>query len=125
MITRSVGTRVSRAEQRRETRHNLRLRSTFEWADAEGIVHMAQGCTRDICAKGMFICTDSHPPLKTDVCIEVLLSPDQEIRQDSQLRIRASALVVRVDPIAPGTKGGFAVLHKSYALLRGEVDLKD
>jgi hypothetical protein len=117
--------RISRAEHRRETRHNLRLRSNFAWADTEGIVHTAQGFTRDIGSKGMFIYTDCQPPLKADLHVEVFLSSDEEVRKDLQLRLCASALVLRVDPVAAGLSGGFAILNKSYELLRGEVVLKD
>ena len=123
--SRSRASRVSRVEHRRETRHNLRLRSNFEWADTEGIIHTAQGFTRDIGSKGMFIYTDSQPPLMAELHVEVFLSSDEEVRKDLQLRLCASALVLRVDPIAAGLSGGFAILNKSYELLRGEVVLKD
>ena len=73
----------------------------------------------------MFIYTDCQPPLKADLQVEVFLSSDEEVRKDLQLRLCASALVLRGDPIAAGLSGGFAILNKSYELLRGEVVLKD
>jgi hypothetical protein len=73
----------------------------------------------------MFIYTDCQPPLKADLHVEVFLSSDQEVRKDLQLRLCAAALVLRVDPVTVALSGGFAILYKSYELLRGEVVLKD
>jgi len=112
---------VTRLERRQQTRHGLRLRSNFEWTDTEGVVHAAQGFTRDICSKGMFIYADFQPPPKADLHVEVLLSSDLEFKEDHQLRLRASALVLRVEPtLNSGVQGGFATLNKSYELLRGD-----
>jgi hypothetical protein len=92
------------------------------WTDAEGLDHGGQGITRDIASKGIFIHTNSPPPPRSDLHIEVVLSAgDSEIFAFPVL-MQASALVVRVEPPQrSGLQGGFAVLTKSYELLRGKV----
>jgi hypothetical protein len=107
-------------ERRQPDRHALNLQANFEWTDAEGIEHSAQGFTRDICSKGMFIYTDSPPASKADLQVEVVLS-SWPFENKVPPRMRASALVVRVEPPGkPGLRGGFAAVNKSYDLLRGE-----
>jgi hypothetical protein len=108
-------------ERRRQARQILSLQANFVWTDAEGIDHGGQGITRDVASKGMFIYTDSPPPPGSDVHTEVVLSVgDFEIFAPFPLVMQALALVVRVEPPQkPGLQGGFAILNKSYELLRG------
>jgi hypothetical protein len=106
-------------ERRRQARHILSLQANFVWTDAEGIDHGAQGITRDITSKGMFIYTDSPPPPKADLHIEVVLSAG-EFEVFAPFLMQALALVVRIEPPQkPSLQGGFAILNKSYELLRG------
>lgn len=108
-------------ERRKQGRHALNLQANFGWTDAEGVEHRAQGFTRDISSKGMFIYTDSPPPPKVDLDVEVFLAFRWPFENKVPPRMLASALVVRIDlPEKLGLQSGFAILNKSYKLLRGE-----
>jgi hypothetical protein len=108
-------------ERRQQARHVLSCQANFMWTDTEGVEHAAQGITRDITPKGMFIHTYSTPPPKTDLHVEVVLTAGEfELFSPVPLLMHAEALVLRVEPPAEaGLQGGFAILNKSYELLRG------
>jgi len=109
---RDVGNGVDRREQ---TRFNVRAGVTFEWRDAKGVQRREQGVTRDISSKGSFIFSDSLPPAKVDLRLEVLFGP--LVGEGSNLRLEAEALVLRVEPATGSdTSSGFAVLNKSHNL---------
>jgi hypothetical protein len=105
-------------ERREQTRYGLRAIVDFEWRDAEGVSHRGQGLTRDISIKGMFIRSDSQPPAKTDLHLE--LSFRSVAGAFTNLRMNAEALVIRVEPASsPGMDLGFAVLNRSCKLHNG------
>ena len=105
-------------EQREQTRYDLRAIVDFEWTDAAGASHRGQGFTRDISTKGMFIYSDSQPPGKVDVHVEVSLSSVAEAV--TYLSMKVEALVIRVEPpTSPGIRHGFAVLNRSCKLHNG------
>jgi hypothetical protein len=109
-------------DRRQQIRHALSLEASFVWTDDEGIEHEAQGITRDISPKGLFIYTDFPPPPKVTLNIEVALSREEsETIVSFPLRMKASALVLRVDPpTKSGLQGGFATVNNSFELLRGD-----
>lgn len=109
-------------ERRQQARHLLSLLANFQWTDEQGVERAAEGFTRDICSKGIFIYADSALVPKTDLRLEVSLSSGG----NSGVRIRASALILRVEPpMSPERQGGFATLIKSYELLRGEAVIEE
>ena len=86
----------------------------FEWID-KGLPHHGRGLTRDISSKGMFIYSDSEPPVKTDLQVEVSFSGIAEA--PTNLRLSAESLVIRVDSAATRDElRGFAILNRSYKL---------
>jgi PilZ domain len=90
----------------------------------EGVVRRGQGHTRDISSKGMFIYSDSEPPAKADLRVEVSLRPVAET--NTKLRLSAEALVIRVEPSSgTGANHGFAILNRSYKLLNGATPIED
>lgn len=105
----------SELEQREKIRFGVRALAKFEWFDGQGVRHQEQGFTRDISSKGLFIFSNSLPPAKVDLQIDVFLGgmPGAE----PNLELSAKALVIRLEPATnPGTYGGFAVLNRSYSL---------
>ena len=104
-------------ERREHPRYGVRALVNFEWM-YEGILRRGQGLTRDISSKGIFIYTNSGPPTKADLEVEVLLPPVAGAA--AKFRICAKALVIRVEPATTsGEYGGFAILNKSHILLNG------
>jgi hypothetical protein len=108
-------------ERRQQSRYGLSLQANFVWTDAEGVDHVGQGITRDIASKGMFIYTESPPPPGCDLHIDVVLSAGDFEVFPFPVFMKASALVLRVEPTQTvGLQGGFAIANKKYELLRGE-----
>ena len=104
-------------ERRGHTRYGLRALVEFEWID-NGVPHRGRGTTRDISSKGMFIYSDSQPPSKADLQVEVSFSAISE--EPTNLQLSAKALVVRVDSAASqDALNGFAILNRSYKLHDG------
>ena len=86
----------------------------FAWID-NGVLHCGRGTTRDISAKGMFIYSDSEPPTKADLQVEVSFGDVAEAPKD--LRLSFDSLVIRVDSAAScDALSGFALLNRSYKL---------
>ena len=105
-------------ERREQTRYDLRAIVDFEWMDADGVPHSGRGQTRDISTKGMFIYSDSQPPAKADVQVEVSLRSVAEAV--TNLSMKVEALVIRVEPpTSLGIRHGFAVLNRSCKLHNG------
>jgi PilZ domain len=104
-------------ERRDHTRYGVRALVDFEWID-NGVPHRGQGVTRDISSKGMFIYSDSEPPSKADLQVEVALWAVTEA--PANVRMSAKALVVRVESAASSDSlRGFAVLNRTCKLHDG------
>jgi hypothetical protein len=106
-------------ERREQTRYALRAVVDFEWMDAEGVPHRGRGQTRDIGIKGMFVYSDSQPPARADVQVEVSLRSVAEAV--TNLSMKVEGLVIRAEPpTSPGIRHGFAVLNRSCKLHNGD-----
>jgi hypothetical protein len=104
-------------ERRDHIRYGVRVLVDFEWID-KGVPQRGRGFTRDISSKGMFICSDSEPPLKTHLQVDVFFRTVTEAL--TNLQLRAESLVVRVEPAAsPDTLHGFGILNRSCELHDG------
>ena len=105
-------------ERRQHTRYSVGARVSFKWQDA-GVLYLGSGLTRDISTSGMFIDSDSVPPEKADVELDV--SFPTAPGADTNLRMSVTALVIRVNAAtSAGEHRGFAVLNRSYALSDAE-----
>ena len=72
----------------------------------------------------MFINTDAEPPEKSDVHVEVSFPFTSE--EQTNLRLSAKALVVRVQPAVSGFElRGFAILNRSYKLINGKASVDE
>jgi hypothetical protein len=102
-------------ERREQIRLGVRALVKFEWFDGQGVQHREQGFTRDISSKGMFIFSDSLPPAKVDLQVDVFFGNISGA--EPNLELSAKALVIRSEPATnSGASGGFAVLNRSYSL---------
>jgi hypothetical protein len=106
---------INTLERRETTRYSVQALVEFRWVSEEGALHQGRGVTRDICAKGMFVYSDSPPAEKADVEIDVSFRPVIEGAVSFQLG--AKAVVIRMEPAeTPGISHGFAVLNKTSRL---------
>ena len=102
-------------ERREQIRLGVRALVKFEWFDGQGALHREQGFTRDISSKGLFIFSDSLPPAKIDLQVEVFFGNISGA--EPNLELSAKTLVIRLEPAtSSGASGGFAVLNRSYTL---------
>jgi len=104
-------------ERREQIRYGVQALVNFEWTD-EGVHRRGQGITRDISPKGMFIYSDTKPPAKADVYVDISFQgPGFRV---GNLQMSARGLVIRVElGTGPGSFGGFAILNRSYDLGNG------
>jgi hypothetical protein len=101
-------------ERRQHTRYSVQARVNFKWQDG-GTLYVGSGVTRDISANGMFIHSDSEPPEKADIELDVSFHSAASL--DTNLQMSAAALVIRVESTASREgHSGFAVLNRSYEL---------
>jgi hypothetical protein len=102
-------------ERREQIRFCIRALVKFEWIDGDGTPRREQGFTRDISSKGLFIVSDSQPPAKADLHVDVFFGKSSG--GEPNLELSAKTLVIRSEPAAnAGIFGGFAVLNRSYCL---------
>jgi hypothetical protein len=91
---------------------------------AEGVLRRGRGITKDMNSKGMFINSDSEPPVKADLQVEVSFRPVAMSKRP--LKFTAESLVIRVEPAtSAGVRHGFAILNKSYKLYDGRSAIDD
>ena len=115
---------VDRMERRESPRFGIRALVDFEWRDLEGVPHRDRGRTRDISSKGMFIYSHADPPAKADVHVEISFRSVAETYMN--LRLRATALVLRVEPeTRRGAPHGFALLNRICKLHNGVAPIED
>ena len=111
-------------ERRESPRFGIRALVHFEWRDGEGVPHRERGHTRDISSKGMFTYSHAEPPSKADVQVEVSFRSVAETYMN--LRLRATALVLRAEPkTRQGATCGFALLNRSCKLYDGVAPIED
>lgn len=95
-------------DRRQHNRFDLSAPVTYSWE--QGSIRSAgRGTTRDVSECGLFVLTESSPPLGAVIEFEVSFS----FRDDSQIQMRAKGKVIRVD--ADGTAKavhGFAAATK-------------
>ncbi len=108
-------------ERRTRTRYNLSAPVSFLWKNRGGSRHRGEGFTRDVCSGGVFVFTDTYPPLNAGLQIEVMFP---SLEAGSALQMRAQGQVLRVEPIGEGEKrGGFAAVCKTFVLRNKKVDV--
>jgi hypothetical protein len=89
----------------------------FSWGKHEGLCQWGEGVTRDIGVEGMFILTNTCPPLDATLQMEVCF---QAIDHGTKLRLCASGRVLRLELQRGGVRGGFAASCRSFSLSNRE-----
>jgi hypothetical protein len=107
-------------ERRRHKRFRLGAPVVVSWQDAQQVQHGGVGLTRDVSINGLFVLTNSPPPLQAKVKFKVFFSPVARAAKPQQ--IHDEGLVVRVEAIKNhAARSGFAVAGKRFVLRRGEI----
>ena len=105
-------------ERRRQIRYSLSARAVFSWEGPEQKRFEREGVTRDISESGAFIVTTSCPPARAAVRVELFLPPLRGTV--ATVRLRAEALVIRVEQAPPGDQQrGFAVESAGFSISPG------
>jgi PilZ domain-containing protein len=108
-------------ERREHRRYSVQALVNFEWTDREGMLRRGAGVTRDIGVKGMYIFSDSRPP--KDEALDINVSFQSVAEADVKLQMRATGVVIRVEPSSiAGELHGFAVLNRIAGLHPGGPD---
>lgn len=94
--------RGTRMELRKSRRYELSAPVVFWWTDSQGILQERTGRTRDICATGSFVVSDTLPPAGAQVEIDVFLQPSFKV-----LQLRGEGRVIRIEG-QQHTVSGFA-----------------
>ncbi len=110
----SQQTRGEYMDRRRSTRYRLSATVNFHWKDEEGLRRQGGGSPRDVSEKGIFVVSDTCPPVGAALRLHVFFYA----RLDNlQLQMQAKAEVLRVefgDELVG--RGGFAALIKTLDL---------
>lgn len=81
-------------DRRHHNRYELKASATFRWKDAEGRRCFGRGHLRDISEKGVFVATDTQPPVGATVRFDVLFD---SFRDGSTVMIHTKSNVIRVE----------------------------
>ncbi len=100
-------------DRRRHIRYSLKGTVNFCWKD-EGGLRQGEGFTREVSEAGMFVLTDTCPPVGATARLDVLF---HSLLAYSQVHMQAKAQVLRVEPSSDAaTVGGFAATIKALVL---------
>jgi hypothetical protein len=103
-------------ELRKANRYRLTAPAHFLWAPQEGKPQSGQGVTRDMNAFGVYVLTDSLPPVGALVQLDILLP--KLVDPGFGMSLAGEGVVLRVDP--KGSEGagskdaGFAASVQFY-----------
>jgi hypothetical protein len=106
-------------DRRRRHRYDLRTQVRFSWEDLEGIYHREESLTRDISEVGIFVVTNSFPPVGTTVQFEVSFHSATA----QGVRIQAQGRVVRVENVDRSrAHDGFAAATETIEVFNQELE---
>lgn len=94
-------------DRRSHLRFDLRAPVAYTWKDKEGI-RQDSGITRDVSQNGLFIIAHFAPPMGASIRFEVSFV----YRDQSQIKMRAKATIVRVETADHKNGLGFAASTK-------------
>lgn len=104
-------------DRRRSHRHDFEGPVSFLWRDHEGAWRRGSGAARDISELGIFVFSDSQPPIGSAVRLETCFAHTGL----TEVQIQASGEVIRVDETSRSQmKSGFAVTTDSLRLFDSE-----
>ena len=91
--------------QTRKNRFSIVAPASFSWRSQDGVMHRAEGTTRDISAYGVFICTHQMPAAGAVVDVDVAVGSSEA--KGRITRLKGTGTVLRTD-ITGGRSSGFA-----------------
>lgn len=98
-------------ELRKAKRYRLSAPALFMWAPQDGKSRSGHGVTRDINTLGIFVVTDSLPPVGARVQIEVVLPKLAD--SSPGMHLQGEGVVLRCEQ-GDSTKRGFAASAQFY-----------
>lgn len=98
-------------ELRRAKRYHLSAPALFMWAPKDGKPRNGKGVTRDINALGVYVQTDSLPPVGARVQMEIVLPKLADSRPG--MHLQGEGIVLRCES-GEATKRGFAASALFY-----------
>jgi len=98
-------------ELRRAKRYGLSVPALFTWAPKEGKPRNGKGVTRDINALGVYVQTDSLPPVGARVQMEIVLPKLAD--SSPGMHLQGEGIVLRCES-GEATKRGFATSALFY-----------
>jgi hypothetical protein len=103
-----------RMERRQHNRYDLKAFVNFFWKNRGNGHHHGEGFTRDLSGGGIFVYTETQPPVGASVQIEVFFPAT---KAGSGLQMAAKGRVLRVEQTGNGSQsGGFAAKSKNFLL---------
>jgi hypothetical protein len=105
----TVNNRRAIKVQTRQRRFVIVAQVSFSWRSRSGVLHQAEGATRDISSHGVFICTQQMPAAGAVVEVEVAVGLSED--RGTITRLRGTGTVVRTDSTY-GQSVGFAAAVK-------------
>jgi hypothetical protein len=101
-------------DRRKGKRFRLRLAVLFSWRDAQGRLQSGEGWSRDIGSRGIYVSTDTAPPIGTLLEMNIFLPElGYKIRT---AEIHAKGQVARIDCELAGQTCGFAAVNQSIVV---------
>jgi hypothetical protein len=98
-------------ELRRAKRYRLNVPALFMWAPQDGKPRNGKGVTHDINALGVYIQTDSLPPVGARIQMEIVLP--KLVDSSPGMHLQGEGIVLRCDS-GEATKRGFAASALFY-----------
>jgi hypothetical protein len=99
-------------DRRQHKRFDLSASVTFSWEEPEGIHGAGRGTTRDVSEYGLFVLTNSFPPMGAVIEFEMSFP----FRDDSEIQMKAKGQVVRVEASGAEMARGFAAVTRILQL---------
>ena len=99
------GRRKIKVKKTRPTRFVIVALANFSWRTRNGMLHQAEGMTRDISSRGVFVVTQQSPAAGAVVDVDIAVG------LGTSTRLRGTGIVVRTDS-PNGQAAGFAAAVK-------------
>jgi hypothetical protein len=98
-------------DRRRSTRYLIPALTSFRWETRDGHWDSAIGTTRDIATSGLFVESESIPPV--DSVLQLIVTLPERSKFGTTIRLRGTAIVCHVqqEPCQTSGFGVVAVFH--------------
>lgn len=101
-------------DRRVRSRYELTVPVTFLWKGVHGARYRGEGYTRDLSEHGIYVVTNTCPPLEANLRMELFLPPLK--RRGAPVHMRGRAKIVRIESEPPAAPQGFAAIVNNFTL---------